>query len=138
MIVAGPDIPRGEKREMEVYLQDIMPTAIEYAGGTVPSYVEFKSLKSLIQNEQERSSYPEVYGAYMDVQRMIRKEDYKLIVYPRAGTIKLFDLAGDPLELNDLSAIPAQQDRVEEMFGNLKNLMAHMGDTLDLDSYSYN
>ena len=88
MIVVGPKVPKGRKKIWLVYLQDIMPTAIEYAGGQVPAYVEFNSLKSFIEGEQSQSNYPEVYGAYMDLQRMIRIDDYKLIVYPYAGVRK--------------------------------------------------
>jgi arylsulfatase A-like enzyme len=135
MIVVGPDIPQGEKRDMAVYLQDIMPSSIEYAGGEVPDYVEFNSLKSLIEKSRDRSFYPEVYGAYMDLQRMIRMEDYKLIVYPYAGVRRLFNLEQDPEEMNDLASKPDQQDRVETMFEQLIRLQAEMGDTLDLRAF---
>ena len=134
LIIAGPDIPEGEKRDVEVYLQDIMPTVIEYAGGEVPRYVEFSSLKSLIEGTGDRS-YPEVYGAYMDLQRMIRTGDYKLIVYPYANVLRLFDLATDPGEMNDLASDPGQQERIRTMFSKLIRLQAEMGDTLDLTAF---
>jgi arylsulfatase A-like enzyme len=135
MIIVGPDIPKGEKREMSVYLQDIMPTVIEYAGGVVPEYVEFSSLKSLIEKEKSESFYPEVYGAYMDLQRMIRKDDYKLIVYPYAGVKRLFNLMDDPQEMVDLAADPDQMERIDEMFANLEELQVSMGDTLVLAEF---
>jgi arylsulfatase A-like enzyme len=135
MIVMGPDIPEGEKRDMAVYLQDIVPSAIEYAGGEVPEYVEFKSLKSLIEKTRDRSFYPEVYGAYMDLQRMVRIDDYKLIVYPYAGTRRLFNLEADPEEMNDLASEPEQQERMDTMFEQLIQLQAEMGDTLDLRTF---
>lgn len=135
MIVVGPDIPKGEKREMEVYLQDIMPTTIEYAGGVVPEYVEFSSMKSLIEGERTASFHPEVYGAYMDLQRMIRKDDYKLIVYPYAGVKRLFNLMEDPQEMNDLASDPAYQERVASMFADLEELQVSMGDTLVLADF---
>jgi arylsulfatase A-like enzyme len=72
LIMVGPDIPAGEKRDAAVYIQDIMPTVMELAGGQVPAYVEFSSLKPFIVDAQLASHYPEVYGAYMDLQRMIR------------------------------------------------------------------
>ena len=123
---------------MAVYLQDIMPTSIEYAGGKVPEYVDFNSLKSFIEDEQAMSNYPEVYGAYMDLQRMIRVDDHKLIVYPYAGVRRLFNLAADPLEMNDLAADPAHQERLESMFAKLINLQLEMRDTLDLRSFQFN
>lgn len=132
MIIVGPDIPKGEMREMPVYLQDLMPTVIDYAGGVVPEYVEFNSLRTLINEERDRTFYPEVYAAYTDMQRMIRKDDYKLIVYPYAGVKRLFDLANDPDEMHDLASDPGQQARIDAMFSGLTRLQAGMGDTLDL------
>jgi arylsulfatase A-like enzyme len=137
MIVVGPDIPAGKKKDMEVYLQDIMPTAMEYAGGEVPAYVEFKSLKSLIEGKASESFYPEVYGAYMDRQRMIRKDGYKLIVYPYAGIRKLFNLEEDPQEMHDLAAKPSQKERLESMFESLIALQTEMGDTLQLKDFDF-
>ena len=137
LIVVGPDIPKGKRKNMEVYLQDIMPTTIEYAGGTVPEWVEFNSLRPKIEGKQVESSYPEIYGAYMDLQRMIRVDDYKLIVYPRAGVIKLFDLINDPSEQHNLAGATAQQERVKILFGKLQELQVEMGDTLDLSNYTF-
>ncbi len=136
MIMVGPEIPSGEKREMAVYIQDIMPTAIEYAGGKVPEYVEFTSLKPVIEGTGG-SGYQPVYGAYMDLQRMIRADGYKLIVYPYAGVRRLFDLAADPQEMNDLASDPGQRDRMDAMYGRLKELMVEMGDTLDLEQFRF-
>ena len=138
LIVVGPGIPEGKRKNMEVYLQDIMPTTIEYAGGTVPEWVEFNSLRPKIEGKQAESSYPEIYGAYMDLQRMIRVDDYKLIVYPKAGVIKLFDLINDPSEQHNLAGARAQKERVNILFGKLQELQVEMGDTLDLSNYTFN
>ena len=75
LMVVGPGIPKGRREKMAVYLQDIMPTTIEYAGGEVPEWVEFNSLRPKIEEKHTASSYPEIYGAYMDLQRMIRVDD---------------------------------------------------------------
>ncbi len=137
MIVVGPDIPKGKRKEMAVYLQDIMPTVIEYAGGEVPAYVEFNSLKSFLEGSAEKSNYPEVYGAYKDRQRMIRKDDFKLIVYPYAGVRRLFHLESDPLEINDLAGTAEHQERLDAMFANLITLQSEMGDTLNLKDFTF-
>jgi len=138
LIVAGPDIPGGRREKMAVYMQDIMPTVIDYAGGTVPEWVEFSSLKPIIENDRDQSGYPQdIYGAYMDLQRMIRADDYKLIVYPKAGIIHLFDLINDPAEMHDLASATNQKERVRSMFGQLQELQAEMGDTLDLTKSNF-
>ena len=137
MIVVGPDVPRGQRLDMAVYLQDIMATAIDYAGGEIPPWVEFNSLKPFIEKEDSVSNYPEVYGAYMDLQRMIRVDDYKLIVYPKAGVVRLFDLINDPEEMYDLSRGERNRERIVDMFSKLTKLQAVMGDTLNLRDFVY-
>jgi arylsulfatase A-like enzyme len=137
LIVVGPDVPKGERKDMEVYLQDIMPTAMEYAGGEVPTYVEFSSLKQALEGSRTTSSYPAIYGAYRDLQRMIRVGDFKLIAYPQAGIQRLYNLEDDPLEMNDLAARPEWGDRMTSMHEQLRALMVEMGDTLDLGKYSF-
>jgi arylsulfatase A-like enzyme len=137
LLIAGPGIPEGKREQMAVYLQDLMPTAIDYAGGAVPEWVEFNSLRTIVEGEQSASSYPEVYGAYMDLQRMIRVDDYKMIVYPRAGVIRLFDLINDPSEKYDLAGASSQRQRILDMFGKLQEVQVAMGDTLDLSEYRF-
>jgi arylsulfatase A-like enzyme len=137
MILVGPDIPKGKKKEMAVYLQDIMATSFEYAGGEVPEWVEFNSLKAFIEDEKEVSDYPEVYGAYMDLQRMIRMDGYKLIVYPKAQVFKLFDLVSDPNEIHDLSRGSRHTDRIRQMFVKLEELQEEMGDTLAMNGFPW-
>jgi len=137
LLVAGPGIPGGKREHMAVYLQDIMPTTIEYAGGEVPQWVEFNSLRPFVEGKQTASNYPEVYGAYMDLQRMIRMDDYKLIVYPDAGVIKLFDLINDPYEKHNLAAASGAQERIRSMFRKLQEVQVEMGDTLLLSLYNY-
>ncbi|MBB4078627.1 arylsulfatase A-like enzyme [Lewinella aquimaris] len=129
-IIAGPGIPAGKRIDEDIYLQDAMATALDVAGIERPDYVEFNSVLPLIEGEE--SSYPAIYGAYTKTQRMIRKDGYKLIVYPRAEKILLFDLTADPEEINDLAGDPTQRERVETMFSDLLELQREMDDPLDL------
>ncbi|NPA37653.1 MAG: sulfatase-like hydrolase/transferase [Chlorobi bacterium] len=132
MIVIGPDLPKNKKIDADVYLQDIMATALDIAGIDKPSYVEFHSLLPLAKGLQTKSNYNAIYGAYINFQRMIRKDGYKLIVYPRADKVLLFDLNKDPLEMNDISEKPENATKVKELFADLLQLQKEMNDTLDL------
>jgi arylsulfatase A-like enzyme len=132
MIIIGPDLPKDKKIDFDVYLQDIMASALDIAGIEKPKYVEFNSLLPLAKGEQTKSNYDAVYGAYIDVQRMIRKNGYKLIVYPRADKVLLFDLNKDPLEMNDISEKPENAAKVKELFADLLKLQKDMDDQLDL------
>ncbi|MCC5835979.1 MAG: sulfatase-like hydrolase/transferase [Opitutales bacterium] len=133
LIVVGPDVPENEKREALVYLQDIMATTLDLAGMDKPAYVEFNSLMPLIANPQAKSAYDAIYGCYLATkQRMIRVGDMKLIVYPEAKRIRLFNLRLDPQEIDDLSSNPAEWPTVHHLFAKLIEKQEQMADDLDL------
>ncbi len=132
MIVIGPDLPKDKKVDADVYLQDIMATALDIAEVEKPPYVEFHSLLPLAKGEQTKGNYDEIYGAYINYQRMIRKDGFKLIAYPRANKVLLFDLKKDPLEMNDLSENPEYTAKVKKLFDDLLKLQKNMDDTLNL------
>ena len=90
-----------------------------------------KSLLPLIRGERE-SNYDSIYGAYRDAQRMITKDGYKLILYPRAKKMRLYHVAEDPLEMNDLADRPDMKPIAKRLFAALRMKQKELGDTLDL------
>jgi arylsulfatase A-like enzyme len=133
MIVIGPDIPKDKKVDADVYLQDIMATTLELAGIEKPEYVEFNSLLSLAKGTQTKSNYDAIYGCYTMKQRMIRKDGFKLIAYPKANKVLLFDLEKDPLEINDLANNSEYSAKKKQLFDDLLKLQTDMDDELDLN-----
>lgn len=130
-LVAGPGIPAGRMIDTRVYLQDAMATALDLAGADA-SGVDFKSLRPLLLGESAEP-YDAVYGAYMDRrQRSIVQGNHKLILYPMAGVVELYDLLADPLEMNDLSARPDSLPTQKQLFARLVKLQMETGDSLDL------
>ena len=135
LVVVGPNIPGNEKRDAMVYLQDIMATSLDLAGVQKPKYVEFNSLMPLIRDPGKKSSYDTIYGCYLpDAQRMVRRDNMKLIVYPQAKTVRLYDLAADPLELRDLTGDPSYWGTIRDLFAELLQLQKKMDDELDLSA----
>lgn len=132
LMVVGPGIPKGKKVNTDVYLQDIMATSLEIADIPKPDYVEFNSFLDLAKGVSQKSAYEAIYGCYIDLQRMIRKDGYKLILYPRANQALLFDLANDPNEIKNLANDPAYQDKLKGLFDDLLQLQKEMNDELDL------
>ncbi len=133
MMVTGPDVPKGKVLRQDVYLQDIMATTLELAHIEKPEYVQFHSFIDIIRGERNESHYDGVYGAYVNVQRMIRKNGFKLLVYPKIEKVLLFDLENDPNEMNDLAGNPEHSDTVKTLFKELLELQKTMDDTLSLD-----
>jgi choline-sulfatase len=129
LIAAGPGIPAGRRIAAPVYLQDIMPTALELAGAAVPAHVRFRSLLPLLRGARD-TQYDAIYGAYMKLQRMVRVGDLKLIWYPKPDVFMLFDVADDPHELHDLSGDPARRDTLATLTRRLAALQRELGDPL--------
>ncbi|TXF88062.1 sulfatase-like hydrolase/transferase [Neolewinella aurantiaca] len=133
LIICGPGIPAGATNDQDVYLQDVMATALDLAGIEKPDYVDFNSLLPLINGEEK--GLDAVYGSYIFVQRSIRKDGFKLILYPRVPRLALYDLNADPAEMNDLAA--AHPERVAELFAGLQQLQREVSDTLTLHLQDY-
>ena len=132
MIVIGPNIPKNQRSDADVYLQDVMASALELAGVEKPDFVEFNSLIDLAKEPSKSGNYEAIYGCYTNAQRMIRKDGYKLIVYPKAEVTLLFDMLNDPLELNNLNGKAKYGELRQTLFNDLLNLQAAMDDTTDL------
>ncbi|WP_166830316.1 sulfatase-like hydrolase/transferase [Thalassoroseus pseudoceratinae] len=133
MIVVGPGVPIGKKLDAQVYLQDVMPTALELAGVQKPDYVQFRSLLPLITGERDQQ-YDAIYCAYLQLQRAVIEDDFKLILYPKISRALLYNLQDDPLELENLADMPSSQSKMRSLFATLLELQRETGDTLDLKS----
>jgi len=134
-MVTGPHIPAGKKVDAPIYLQDVMASSLELAGIEKPDYVDFHSVMDLAKGKTDAPSYGEIYGGYINYQRMIRKGDMKLMVYPKAEKLLLFDLKHDPEEMRDLSDEPAYELQLKALFQELLATQQQLGDTLDLRDY---
>ncbi len=132
LMVMGPDIPQGKKFEQDVYLQDVMATSLDLAGIEKPDHVEFNSFMDIVAGKRKESYYDGVYGCYVDYQRMIRKDGFKLLVFPKAETIQLFDLKNDPEEMNNLAQNPEYVQKVKTLFDQLISMQKVYNDNLDL------
>ncbi len=127
LIISGPGIPKGNKVDTLVYMQDIMPTSLEIAEIDIPNHVEFKSLLPVIKGS---IPYESIYGAYKDKQRMVRKNDIKLLWYPDDNTWLLFDLENDPLEIDNLSNNPKYKELLDSMKKELIRQQKKLSDPL--------
>jgi arylsulfatase A-like enzyme len=135
LIVTGPTIPHGKQVGVDVYLQDIMPTVLELAGAEIPDHIEYHSLLPFTDGSRSNGYYDAIYGCYMDRQRMIRQDGFKLILYPFASKKLLFDLERDPDEIVNLASEDAYRERMSKMFDKFLELQSEMEDTLDMRVY---
>jgi arylsulfatase A-like enzyme len=132
LVVAGPGIPHGSSDAL-VYLLDIFPTVCEMVGTTVPGGLDGKSLLPVSQGKA-KGVRDTLFLSYIDVQRAIRDDRWKMIRYPRINKTQLFDLRDDPEEMHDLAADPAQAGRIERMRNELREWQKQLGDRAPLTS----
>jgi len=131
-MMCGPDLKPGKTVDTSIYLQDVVPTTLELANIEKPEHVDFNSLVPLLRGQSEKHTYDAIYGAYMMLQRSVTFEDFKLIVYPKANKVRLYDLKNDPLEQKDLADDAKFQDTKQRLIDRLLNLQAEMHDPLNL------
>lgn len=138
LIVRGPGIPAGQRREGLCYLYDMFPTILELAGLQAPSGCEGASLvPALTGRDAEMRDC--VFAAFQrdqnlnsddSTQRMVRRGDLKLIETRMAGRthLQLFDLAEDAWETRNLAGDPAYAEPVATMRGLLERERRRAGD----------
>lgn len=129
LIVHGRGVPHGGSSKAFAYLLDIFPTVCEMAGVEPPAGVEGRSLYPIVAGRQT-SVRDTIFTAYKDVQRAVRDERWKLLVYPKVGRSQLFDLQSDPYELHDLSADAAHAEHRDRLHERLHDWQRELGDDL--------
>jgi N-acetylglucosamine-6-sulfatase len=126
LIVAGAGVPRG-KRFDPVSTVDLAPTLAAYAGVDMPA--DGRALNRLIAEGDVGWDRPVVTegmmteGRYTERHRLgpsplntrgLRLGRWKVTRYS-TGETELYDLANDPLELRNLSRVPAQAGLVADL-----------------------
>jgi len=130
LIFRGPGVPQGESEAL-AYLFDIYPTVCDLVDVQTPDDLDGRSLAGVIRGveEQVRES---VMLAYKDVQRAVRRGDWKLIRYPKVDVTQLFNLRDDPHELENLADRAELAEKVDEMMALLGAEQQRADDTVSL------
>lgn len=134
LIFTGPGIPKGKQIDEYVYLHDIYPTLCHLADIPVPRSVEGTSLAGAFTSRIFKGR-DHTFFAYINIQRAIVTEGYKLAMYNVKGKLhkQLFNLKTDPLEMDNLITDVKYKARVLQMTGLLKTTMKDLDDFCDLD-----
>ncbi|MGQ9576046.1 MAG: sulfatase-like hydrolase/transferase [Thermoguttaceae bacterium] len=131
LIIAGPGIPRGESTEAFAYLLDLFPTLCETIGIPSPADLDGKSLRPLWQKTKDRVR-DTVFLPFMQIQRAVRDDRWKLICYPKISHMQLFDLQADPHETTNLIDRPDCAAQAKRLIGLMKQWQAAVGDAVEL------
>ncbi len=99
-LITGPGVPKGKRVDDLVYQHCTFATTCELASIPIPESVEFPSIAGLIKDDG-KPKYDAIFSRYLNFQRTVRQDDYKLIVYPQINKVQLFDLKKNPWETLD-------------------------------------
>lgn len=131
LIMAGPGIPKGKTIDALTYLFDIYPTIGELAGVQAPAGSEGLSLVPVLTGKT-KTRRDVIFTSYTKVQRAVRDDRWKLILYPQVNKSQLFDLSADPDEIRDLATDPNHADDLARMIRKLEAIQKDYGDTQPL------
>jgi len=105
-IVRGPRIRSGSRASGYIYLLDVLPTFCDLASIEIPSTVEGKSFRSVLEGEKPRIRdilYGTYSGGTKPGMRAVKTDGWKLIRYDvldgKVRETQLFDLRKNPHEL---------------------------------------
>ena len=139
-------VPAGQCFDTIVENVDYAPTMLEFAGATVPSSVQGRSFKSLLETGKEAADWKQeaYYRYWMHMAHHdnpghmgIRTKTHKLIYYygcnydggyqTPAGW-ELYDLKNDPHETRNIYHDPAQSELVADLKNRLADTRKRVGD----------
>ena len=78
-----------------------------------------------------------VFLPFLDLQRAVRDERWKLIGYPKIGHLQLFDLQTDPDEKISLIERAGSEEHVRRLMKLMRQWQAKVGDTLELPTENH-
>ncbi len=147
LLVRGPGVAAGRVNEDLVLNLDFAPTLLDLAGARVPSEMQGRSLRPLLEGNTPSDWRDAIYYHYYEyphgwhnVQTHygVRTDRYKLIRFyevakgdekddENAGSWELYDLESDPHELDNRYGDPALADTQEHLHGRLESLRLEFG-----------
>ena len=139
MIISGPNIKKGSLYNQDIYLQDIVPTSLDLANIEVSSEMDFNSFKEILFDESSDQINNGIYGTfgccpgnYFNYQRIIRKEGFKLMFFPKNQRIELYNVEDDPFELNNLAGDENYHEKILSLGNDFVELQKNYNDTLNI------
>ncbi len=127
-ILAGPGVPRGKSTRALTYLLDLFPTLCDVLRLPPPPGLEGESLKPLWEGTRAKVR-DTVFLPFLDIQRAVRDERWKLIAYPKIGHLQLFDLREDPYETVNLIGRPEHAVHIVRLRRQMQEWQTRVGDT---------
>ncbi|RCS41213.1 DUF4976 domain-containing protein [Bremerella cremea] len=137
LIIYDPRLPqslRGRHLNEMVLNVDIAPTLLDFGGVKVPSVMQGRSLKPLVEGKQTEPwrtefLYEHLFPhATIPQSEGVRTQDWKYIVYEKTEPKleQLFDLKNDPNETTNLAEDPQHANKLKELRSKLDQMRTEL------------
>jgi arylsulfatase A-like enzyme len=130
LIVRYPEeIAAGTVNEHLCSNVDFAPTLLDYAGVEIPSAMQGRSLRHLLQGKRPSDWRQAVWYAYWAGPSHwgVRTKQHTLVRFPDTEEIEFYDLDRDPLQRRSLHLDPAYADTIAEVRKVLEQTMREVG-----------
>lgn len=101
LVMSGPGIPRGVRREEPSALLDLLPTILAYLDVDAPPGLPGTDLLSSVSGTRDIPASNLLWSTVP--QASMRRDSLKVIWYPGNGNTELYDLSSDPFEQDPLN-----------------------------------
>jgi arylsulfatase A-like enzyme len=135
LIVSGPGVPAGKSTTAFSYLFDLFPTLCDVLGLEPPAGFAGESLRPVWEGKKTHVR-ESVFLPFLEIQRAVRDDRWKLIAYPRIGYLQLFDLQSDPYEVTNVIDRPENAPYVAHLRKLMAEWQIRVGDKLTLPATS--
>ncbi len=128
------DARRGQRVDAQVRLEDVAATILDVAGLDPAAARDGRTLRPLLEGQAEATPRTSVAGYVKsrdDLRVAVRRPPWKAIVSPTMAGNRLFDLASDPAEQQNMlfrsGLAPARSAQVQDAFLSLVTAPARLG-----------
>ena len=142
LVIAGSGVAKGIESEALVSFPDLCPTILEITQSKAIETLDSQSFAKVLaeptgKEEVFQTAYGEYHGTRFPLcQRVLWQENWKF-VFNGFDFDELYDLKNDPAEMNNLAAIPEQQERVKRMMAEVWKRAKKSGDRTIVESHYY-
>jgi N-acetylglucosamine-6-sulfatase len=130
MWVRGPKVAPNRVDARLAGVHDLAPTLLTLAGEKVPSWMDGRHLRPLLNGNSAVSWRTAILGRNWELFNWmaVQTDDkWKLVLWPNDGYGELYNLAADPFERTNLADQPGQESSIGTLLARLRTLKSCQG-----------
>lgn len=126
LVIRGPGFPAGATRNQLVSNVDLAPTIVQLAKASAGLTMDGRSLVPFAADSGYMANREALLESYQTGSFALRRGDF-IYVQHDTSEQELYDLAGDPWQLDSLDAVPAEAPLISQLSARLADLRTCSG-----------